>query len=103
MSKSIEERLRESFKYGGNSEFLETLYEEYLIDPNNIKLEWKNYFDSIQNGKDDVSHKSITRQFRNYKISKIPHADSKSSKSSDVQTLINASRRRGPEGAKIDP
>ena len=49
MSKSIEERLRESFKYGGNSEFLETLYEEYLTDPENIKPEWKNYFDSIQN------------------------------------------------------
>ena len=103
MSKSIEERLRESFKYGGNSEFLETLYEEYLIDPENIKPEWKNYFDSIQNGKNDVSHKSITKQFRNYKISKIPQVNSKSSKSSDVQNLINAYRRRGHEVAKIDP
>ena len=55
MSKSIEERLRESFKYGGNSEFLETLYEEYLTDPDNIKPEWKNYFDSIQNGKNKLS------------------------------------------------
>ena len=103
MSKSIEERLRESFKYGGNSEFLETLYEEYLIDPENIKPEWKNYFDSIQNGKNDVSHKSITKQFRNYKVSKIPQVNSKSSKSSDVQNLINAYRRRGHEVAKIDP
>ena len=103
MSKSIEERLRESFKYGGNSEFLETLYEEYLTDPDNIKSEWKNYFDSIQNGKNDVSHKSITKQFRNYKISKIPQVNSKSSKSSDVQNLINAYRRRGHEVAKIDP
>ena len=103
MSKSIEERLRESFKYGGNSEFLETLYEEYLTDPDNIKPEWKNYFDSIQNGKNDVSHKSITKQFRNYKVSKIPQVNSKSSKSSDVQNLINAYRRRGHEVAKIDP
>ena len=51
MSKSFEERLRESFKYGGNSEFLETLYEEYLLNPEKVKPKWKNYFDSIQNGK----------------------------------------------------
>ena len=29
MTKSIEERFEESFKYGGNSQYLDQLYEQY--------------------------------------------------------------------------
>ena len=65
MSKSLEERFLDSFKNGGNSEYLEILYEDYLENPNSLPSEWKKYFDSIQNGQIDVSHKSIEEQFRN--------------------------------------
>ena len=50
MTKSIEERFEESFKYGGNSQYLDHLYEQYIEDPSKIEPEWKKYFDSIQNG-----------------------------------------------------
>ena len=63
MTKSIEERFEESFKYGGNSQYLDHLYEQYIQDPSKIKPEWKKYFDSIQNGHNDQSHKLIIEKF----------------------------------------
>ena len=104
MSKSLEERFFDSFKNGGNSEYLEILYEDYLENPNSLPSEWKKYFDSIQNGQIDVSHKSIEEQFRNKKFpteAKVEISDN--SKASDVQNLINAYRRRGHQVANIDP
>ena len=104
MSKSIEERLKDSFKYGGNSEYLNHLYEQYLNDPNTIKPEWKKYFDSIQNGATDVSHKDILSSLKNINFSTKDQTTVKTnSKSSDIQNLINAYRRRGHQVAKIDP
>ena len=104
MSKSLEERFLDSFKNGGNSEYLEILYEDYLENPNSLPSEWKKYFDSIQNGQIDVSHKSIEEQFRNKKFTKETKVEiSDHSKASDVQNLINAYRRRGHQVANIDP
>ena len=104
MSKSLEERFLDSFKNGGNSEYLEILYEDYLENPNSLPSEWKKYFDSIQNGQIDVSHKSIEEQFRNKKFPTEAKVEiSENSKASDVQNLINAYRRRGHQVANIDP
>ena len=104
MSKSLEERFLDSFKNGGNSEYLEILYEDYLKNPNSLPSEWKKYFDSIQNGQIDVSHKSIEEQFKNKKFPTETKVEiSENSKASDVQNLINAYRRRGHQVADIDP
>jgi len=104
VSKSLEERFLDSFKNGGNSEYLEILYEDYLENPNSLPSEWKKYFDSIQNGQIDVSHKSIEEQFRNKKFPTEAKVEiSENSKASDVQNLINAYRRRGHQVANIDP
>ena len=104
MSKSLEERFLDSFKNGGNSEYLEILYEDYLENPNLLPSEWRKYFDSIQNGQIDVSHKSIEEQFKNRKFPTETKVEtSENSKASDVQNLINAYRRRGHQVADIDP
>ena len=104
MSKSLEDRFLDSFKNGGNSEYLEILYEDYLKNPNSLPSEWKKYFDSIQNGQIDVSHKSIEEQFKNKKFPTETKVEiSENSKASDVQNLINAYRRRGHQVADIDP
>ena len=104
MTKSIEERFEESFKYGGNSQYLDHLYEQYIKDPSQIKPEWKNYFDSIQNGQIDQSHKQVISKYKNAKlVTKKVSSATEISNSSDVQNLINAYRRRGHQVAKIDP
>ena len=106
MSKTIGEKFKESFKYGGNSEYLDLMYEEYLRDPSSLSLEWKKYFDSIQNGQVDVSHEAIKDKFKNSTFrtkEKNILTDNTASKASDVQNLINAYRRRGHEVADLDP
>ena len=104
MTKSIEERFEESFKYGGNSQYLDHLYEQYIQDPSKIEPEWKKYFDSIQNGQIDQSHKQIISKYKNKKLeTKKVSLVTEISNSSDVQNLINAYRRRGHQVAKIDP
>ena len=104
MTKSIEERFEESFKYGGNSQYLDHLYEQYIQDPSKIEPKWKKYFDSIQNGQIDQSHKQIISKYKNKKLeTKKVSSVTEISNSSDVQNLINAYRRRGHQVAKIDP
>tara|TARA_Y100001935_G_C17310370_1_gene515543 strand:+ start:1988 stop:4780 length:2793 start_codon:yes stop_codon:yes gene_type:complete len=106
VSKTIGEKFKESFKYGGNSEYLDLMYEEYLRDPSSLSLEWKKYFDSIQNGQVDVSHEAIKDKFKNSTFrtkEKNILIDNTASKASDVQNLINAYRRRGHEVADLDP
>ena len=107
MSKSIEEKILDSFKYGGNSNYLEDLYQKYLLDPNEIDSDWKNYFDSIHTNVEERNHQAIQDRFKNIQLSRKSSNEEKtvleSPKSSEVQNLINAFRRRGHQVAKIDP
>ena len=107
MSKSIEEKILDSFKYGGNSNYLEDLYQKYLLDPNEIDSDWKNYFDSIHTNVEERNHQAIQDRFKNIQLSRKSSNKEKtvleSPKSSEVQNLINAFRRRGHQVAKIDP
>ena len=107
MSKSIEERIKESFKYGANFSYLENLYNKYLTNPDTVESKWKQYFDSIQNGTGEINHQHILQEFKNKKFysNDSTHSvkDSTSNKSSDVQNLVNAYRRRGHQIATIDP
>src|ERR1700722_14820181 len=33
--------------YGGNADYLEGLYEQYLVDPGAVAPQWRTYFDSL--------------------------------------------------------
>ena len=33
--------------YGGNADFLEALYEQYLSDPTSVPAQWRTYFDGL--------------------------------------------------------
>ena len=104
MSKSLEERLNESFKYGGSSEYLDTLYEEYLEDASKVTYEWREFFDSIQNSEVDKTHSELKEFFRKSKNQ--PKHESNlndTSGASDVMNLVDAYRRRGHEVAKTNP
>ena len=107
MTKPIEDRIRESFKYGGNSLYLEELYEKYITNPEEIAQEWRSYFDSIANGQKEINHSTVKEKYKNFIAKRIP-ANSEttvleSPKSSEVQNFVNAFRRRGHEIANIDP
>ena len=54
---------------GGNSSYLESLFESYLDDPSSVPIDWRNYFDSLKNGSTsnakDISHAEVVKRFKN--------------------------------------
>lgn len=112
---SMEQSLKSSHLAGGNLYYLDELYEHYLLDPNGVPNEWRQYFDSLPRVEGaivgDVPHSTIQEQFlllgkdRNRAVS--AGSGSVSSdfdrKQVQVQRLINAYRIRGHQRAALDP
>ncbi|MCG8381962.1 MAG: 2-oxoglutarate dehydrogenase E1 component [Gammaproteobacteria bacterium] len=110
----MKEMLSTSLLDGGNSAYLEELYETYLRDPNLVPEKWRAYFETlpIVDGKAiDIPHAEIKQYF--YQLAhqqgtrrKGPVADASfehERKQVGVSRLINAYRTRGHQAAKIDP
>ncbi|PAU78092.1 2-oxoglutarate dehydrogenase E1 component [Halomonas salipaludis] len=104
---------RTSHVSGGNAHYVEALYEQYLVDPNAVPDEWRNYFDQLPRPEGSTSHdvplSPIRDQF--YQLGKsrrstqaVSAADSgENKKQVKVLQLINAYRFRGHQKADIDP
>lgn len=101
----------------GSAAWVESLYEVYLQNPNDVGTHWREYFGTLPrvNGvlKDSV-HSDVREQFRRITQSRsgtqLPPAQSASSavleherKQVKVLQLINAYRFRGHQQAKLDP
>ena len=103
---------------GSNAHYIEGLYEEYLIDPNAIDPEWRDYFDRLPKVESktsslhDVPHSVVREQFA--RISKMrvrteatvahdSQATEYERKQVQVVQLISAYRQRGHQKAALDP
>ncbi len=99
--------------YSGNAWFVEELYESYLNKPESIDPEWRDYFDSLQDGTStkDVPHAPIQQAYANAAKHRsqgltvqAPAADAIShQKQAAVLRLINAHRFNGHRQANLDP
>ncbi|MFV0477399.1 MAG: 2-oxoglutarate dehydrogenase E1 component [Parahaliea sp.] len=115
---SMELLRRSSHIAGGNATYVEDLYESYLIDPNVVPEQWRNYFDSLPrvtsktDGIQDIPHSTIRDQFA--RISKMrvrteatvahdSQATEYERKQVKVVQLISAYRQRGHQKASLDP
>ena len=101
---------------GGNLEYVEDLFESYLVDPNSVSEEWRKCFDQLPRVSEaqstDLPHSVIQEQFLQIgknKFRSMP-ASSGSVATSDheqkqinVLQLINAYRVRGHQHATLDP
>lgn len=101
---------------GGNLEYVEGLFESYLVDPNSVSEEWRKCFDQLPRVSEaqstDLPHSVIQEQFLQIgknKFRSMP-VSTKSVASSDheqkqinVLQLINAYRVRGHQHASLDP
>ena len=101
---------------GGNAEYVEQLYDQYLNDAGEVPEEWREYFDSLpsiakQNG-GDVSHLEIQEYFRKLgKTSRFMPVLSNDvvvnseheNKQVQVLHLISSYRVRGHQKAALDP
>ncbi|SDK79394.1 2-oxoglutarate dehydrogenase E1 component [Modicisalibacter muralis] len=104
---------RTSHVSGGNAHYVEALYEQYLVDPNAVPDEWRNYFDKLPRPEGspsrDIPLSPIRDQFYQLGQSRrsaqgVATSDSSESKKQvKVLQLINAYRFRGHQKADIDP
>jgi 2-oxoglutarate dehydrogenase E1 component len=63
----LKELRANSYLFGGNAPFIEELYEKYLLNPQSVPGEWRDYFDRMQDlpgGTDkDVAHAPVVESF----------------------------------------
>ena len=115
---SMELFRRSSHIAGGNATYVEDLYEQYLVDPNTVPEQWRDYFDRLPRVEtktdliDDVPHSAVRDRFA--RISKMrvrteatvahdSQATQHERKQVRVLALISAYRQRGHQKANLDP
>src|SRR5688500_2806750 len=63
----LKEFLNNSYLFGGNAPFIEELYEKYLVHPQSVPEEWRDYFDRMQvlpgATAKDVAHAPVAESF----------------------------------------
>ncbi|WP_222564585.1 2-oxoglutarate dehydrogenase E1 component [Novilysobacter antarcticus] len=95
----------QSSQLGSSGAYIEDLYEQYLVSPDSVGVEWKTYFDGFH-GREagDVPHSAVIDTI----IEAARHAGKSAHGTADererfVGKLITAYRSRGHLGADIDP
>ncbi|MCV2402300.1 2-oxoglutarate dehydrogenase E1 component [Marinomonas sp. C2222] len=101
---------------GGNLEYVEDLFESYLVDPNSVSEEWRKCFDQLPRISEaqstDLPHSVVREQFleigknkfRSMPASAGPAIGSDhEQKQINVVQLIDAYRVRGHQHASLDP
>ena len=99
--------------YGGNADYIESLYELYLTNPQQVSDSWQSYFEQLETSKDAqvrANHASVQQQLRSpQKRNKVSASKSNKvsnkaqSKQTGVLRLIRAYRALGHRQASIDP
>lgn len=113
---AMEQWWRSSHISGGNADYVEALYEQYLESPNNVDQEWRDFFHKLPrvegNIQPDVPHATVRAHFlevarQNRGVARATVADSLATeherKQIRVVQLISAYRQRGHQKANIDP
>lgn len=96
-----------SYLSGGSMAYVDSLYEDYLADPDSVPDDWKKVFNDLPkvNGAEkDVSHKAIRDYFLQNADKKAPQVvEAADVKQFQVANLINAYRSMGHLAAQLDP
>lgn len=109
--KSMQQLWQDSYLVAGNEGYLENLYETYLKNPQEVSLEWRQYFDQLPSLKSqdspDISHEAIRQQFlqlaRQRKVIAEQPITLGGEQQERIIELISAYRRLGHLQANIDP
>jgi 2-oxoglutarate dehydrogenase E1 component len=92
--------------YGGNADYLDALYEEYLRDPGSVAAPWREYFAGLKGAGSEPSHAAVRAQIA--ERSSAPYspaapASESNAKQAAVSRLIQVWINRGHLLASIDP
>lgn len=100
---------------GGSAPYVESMYEQYLADPNSVSDSWRSYFDKLprfqESSSSDIPHSAVQDHFLSLaqrKVRAISSAQAEQSteyerKQVGVIELIEAYRQRGHQMSNIDP
>ncbi len=108
MSKRLEELLQTSHLAGGNAAYLEAMYDEFLVDPEQVPQQFRTLFSEL-GGSQDLRHLPVLKKFTelgrlNGKAAGgLSASDPLIEKQAGVLRLINAYRLRGHQRAELDP
>lgn len=104
---SMENQQKNSYLFGGNAGYIETLYEQYLNNPQTVSPSWRKYFEDLLSGGQDISHARIRDYFLQLAKADKPSTASGISaeaiKATVVAELIQAYRKDGHYAAQTDP
>lgn len=91
---------------GSSMAYVDSLYEDYLKDPQSVSSEWQNVFAALPkvNGSShDVSHRKIVEYFKNQKPNYTASVQAVNTQEAALANLIQAYRAFGHCAANIDP
>lgn len=98
----MEELWKSSHISAGHADYLESLYEIYLTDPENLSNEWQDFFNSLPSDSSnlkEVSHQTIISEFRNLPRNSSLLNEEIDERQGKVIRLIQAYRNRGHQEA----
>lgn len=113
MSHSLKEQLASTPLFGANASAVESLYEQYLEQPQSIPEGWREYFESMGDSATEIAHSSIRDQLRRESRAGrkaglvVTRSAAKTATSGEKQAavsrLIQVYSLRGHQIADIDP
>ena len=106
MNQTMEELWESSHMSAGHAGYLESLYETYLSNPEELPEEWLVFFKNLPiqpNSNGEISHKTIISEFKNIPRNSAVVKDEVDERQGKVIRLIQAYRNRGHQEAKLDP
>ena len=108
MTISMKELWGSSHVSAGHAAYLETLYETFLKNPENLSKDWLDFFTNLPkqpNSNGEISHLEIIKEFKNFSRSKATPKNETTfdDKQGKVIRLIQSYRNRGHLKAKLDP
>lgn len=103
----LQKQWASSYLSGGNMAYVDSLYEDFLQDPNSVSADWRAIFAAlpqIAGNKQETAHRDIRSYFL-HQAHKRPASNSSGEDSQQyrVANLINAYRAMGHHAAKLDP
>jgi 2-oxoglutarate dehydrogenase E1 component len=112
MSDSLRALLDSTPLGAGNAPYIESLYEQFLDDPNSVEPRWREYFESLAQGSRDTAHgpirEALAQRAKENRIAPtqaapVAAAADVSAKQGAVSRLIQVYANRGHLLADIDP
>jgi len=113
MSNSLKDQLASTPLFGGNSSAVESLYEQFLEQPDSVPDGWREYFEAMGDSSTEISHSEIREQLlqesrAGRKIGRVAgksagQAATSGEKQAAVSRLIQVYSLRGHQIADLDP